>query len=609
MGHFNIVMNMRTLVIVTLFMCLELSAADNGSQLLNSFRVNYAGYHPQANKTALFVSSFTGPIKWSLSKGDCEGMESNYVSNDKSSGDSFYIIDFSKCTAEGKAIQITVGDSSSAPFDITPNPLGELNQDFFAYFQQHEASATFKHSINNWADISLSFRYVKDAGDNGVYPTNTAEAAWSLIHLLETYPDVNDYYAEKRSGLRTVYQQLEILTEQFHHIMNNPRQLAIPKLHTNVASYGPCAPHPIGSTCISEPETKATYATARTLAAMARIDLKYVDHQKAMASYDSAKRAMDIANTLPLTCNQADSFGGEGGMYPDNDVWAAYRQPQKERDNCHPDPNNTADDQFAAYAELYISATQLKLADDAARWKTALEKSTHYSNASSFWWGAVAMEGNLSLLSHESLLDLNLDSFKQSLLDKAAQITTQQNKGYPGVTWDPNSTQWNNGDYDLIDNNVRWGSHRMALNDARILIAAATLQRANNNSKQAAALARSAVKVLDHMSGINAMNLAMFTAKDYNHIEHAIERTHDGSDPKDLQNGKLVLGPNNWTNANDPDMPAFGSLPGLKMMSMNGAGWSSREVSIDANAALVPIAYFAAEIAPSFYQLAPLSAK
>lgn len=224
--------------------------------------------------------------------------------------------------------------SNLPPFDISNDPYGNMKYEFFDYFKDHEGSATFTNTINNWqTGLSLSFNYVKDAGDDGVYPTNTAEAAWSLINLLETYPNVNTYYSNNFGGARTVYDQLKILTEQFNHVLSNNRKLAIAKLHTNVNdSWATCSPHTSG-TCISEPETKATYATARTLAAMARVHQKYGSAALANEAYQKAKTALNNAQTEPLTCNQADSFGGEGGMYPDNDNSSIYRDPKSFRDN------------------------------------------------------------------------------------------------------------------------------------------------------------------------------------------------------------------------------------------------------------------------------------
>ncbi len=587
---------------LTPFMLAPLAAmaVDDGSQMADKFRVNYAGYLPQASKLGIYLAPENkGPIEWSLAGTDCKGTEDTYVSNDKSSGDSFYRIDFSACTALGNNLQLVVGADKSAPFDISADPYGALKYDFFTYFKDHETRATFKNTVNNWAkDLEITFSYVKDAGDNGAYPTNTAEASWALINMLETYPAINTYYSQNKAGARTVYDQLNVLTEQFYHVFDYGGDLAIPKFHTNVNdSYAFCKPHTSG-TCISEPETKATYSTARTLAAMARLHRDYGTAQQANDAYERAVKAMNAVLDKPVVCKQVSAFGGEGGAYPDNDNTSLKRNPKGQNDHCVPDKNNTEDDQFAALVELYLAAEKLQKVEEATVYKARVMKHPRFNEASSYWWGAVTMEGGLSLLSNESKHSINLDVFKRNLLAKANEILAFQEQGYPGVTWDPNSTQWNTGDQDNVDNNVRWGSHRMALNDARILMAAAEIESAGANANNAARYTRGAVQVLDHMAGVNAINLAMFTAKGYSYIENAVTRTHDGANPDDSWPGKLVLGPNNWTNANDPHMPAFGSLPGLKMFALTGTGWSSREISIDANASLLPVAYFTTEIAP-----------
>ena len=40
--------------------CAHLFALDNGTQTSSKFRINYAGYLPQANKLALYIASNTG---------------------------------------------------------------------------------------------------------------------------------------------------------------------------------------------------------------------------------------------------------------------------------------------------------------------------------------------------------------------------------------------------------------------------------------------------------------------------------------------------------------------------------------------------------------------
>ncbi|BCD97448.1 cellulase N-terminal Ig-like domain-containing protein [Marinagarivorans cellulosilyticus] len=585
-------------------------AADDGSQLKDRFRVNYAGYLPQAKKTAIYLSDNKGAIEWQVAGTNCKGTEDTYISNDFASGDSFYRIDFSACTEEGKQLTLKVGKDTSAPFSISADPYGKIKYEFFDYFRDHEAKATFTQGKNDWnKELNITFSYVIDAGDNGVYPVNTAEASWALINMLETYPNINTYYSSNIKGGRTVYEQLKVLTEQFYHVFDYGGKLAIPKFHTNVNdSYAACAPH-FDGTCVSEPETKATFSTARTLGAMARLHHKYGTAEQAQETYKLAVTALKNAQTEPLTCRQIDSFGGEGGMYPDNDNYSGYRNPEKPRDNCHPGKDNTQDDEYAALVETYLAAIVLKQTNDIKTFKTAVTTHPRFNEVSSYWWGAVAMEGSLSLLSNETLHDIDLSQFKLKLLKKADEIAAYQQVGYPGVTWDAQSDQWDSGDQDDVDNNFRWGSHRMALNDARILMAAAEVAKAQKANDRAANFARSAVAVLDHISGVNAMNLAMFTAQGYPEIENAVMRTHDGVNNDDSWPGKMVLGPNNWTNANDGAMPKFGSQPGLKMFAVTGTGWSSREISIDANASLVPVSYFTTEVAPSLFALSPIKAK
>ena len=582
-------------------------AVDDGSQMNDKFRINYAGYLPQAKKIALYLSDNIGPVSWSLSGANCSGSEDTFVANDKSSGDSFYRIDFSQCTTPGNALRLVVNGEQSAAFDISADPYGNIKYEFFDYFKDHEATATFSNAKNNWQDgLSLTFSYVKDAGDNGAYPTNTAEASWALINMLETYPAINTYYRDNMAGAKTVYEQLLVLTDQFRYVLNHNGHLAIPKFHTNVnATWAACAPH-ITGTCIAEPETKATYATARTLAAMARLHAAYGSSQDANTAYQQAVTALSNAMNNPVVCNQADSFGGEGGFYPDNDNTSLIRDPKTNNDNCVAHEDNTEDDQFTALVEVYLAAEKLNKSADVPVYKAQVVNHRRFNEASSYWWGAVAMEGGLSLLSNETLHSINLDVFKNNLLQKADAIIRFQSLGYPGVTWDPNSTKWNTGDQDNVDNNVRWGSHRMALNDARILMAAAELESSVGDADGAASYARAAVNVLDHMAGLNAINLAMFTTSGYPQFEHSVTRTHDGANPSDSWPGKLVLGPNNWTNAGDGAMPEFGSQPGLKMFALTGTGWSSREISIDANASLVPVAYFATEVAPALFAASPI---
>jgi hypothetical protein len=212
----------------------------------------------------------------------------------------------------------------------------------------------------------------------------------------------------------------------------------------------------------------------------------------------------------------------------------------------------------------------------------------------------VATTGNLSLLTLRPE-GLDLSPIRKGLFEYADQRVELMGVGYPGVTKDTRSDRWDSGDHDDVDNNWRWGSNRMLLDDAIVLAYAAEEKAAAGERARAAHYCRHALRVMDYVLGTNAMALSMVTAFG----ENAVERTHDGI-VSDDEPGKLALGPNNWTNAGDWEMPAFGSLPGMKMMPTKATGWAAREVAIDGNASLVWMAWWAEHEAVGCLALAPL---
>src|SRR5690554_6007099 len=115
-------------------------SADDGTQMNESFRINYAGYLPQASKLAFYLAPNRGAIQWQIQGTNCSGSSDRYVSNDKSSGDSFYVIDFSDCTQQGTNLRVQVGQDQSLPFDISLDPYGDIKYKFFDYFRDHETS-------------------------------------------------------------------------------------------------------------------------------------------------------------------------------------------------------------------------------------------------------------------------------------------------------------------------------------------------------------------------------------------------------------------------------------------------------------------------------------
>ncbi len=562
-------------------------AADDGSQLASPFRIDYQGYLQKGPKVAVYLAPQGGSATWALKDTSGAvvrtGTSTDYVAKDFASGDSFFRIDFSSFEGAGKGYRLSVAGRDSEPFDVDArNPYGRLAEESFDYFRDHRTGDTvFEKFLDNWTSGRIVGPFWNDAGDKGSYPTNTAMAAWVLMDLYERWPESNTTLGDKA----TLYEELKVGAALTHQLILPGQKLAVAKLHTNVPPWGPCAPHATGP-CVSKTETKATFAMARTLAQLARLHQRERQPAEAKRAFELAQTAFANARREPPVCRDFGDFGGEGGIYPDNDPWALWRESGKHREPCHPGRDNIEDDDYAALVEVFLTARAL---GDTSAAALAKEVTAHprFGEISEFWWGAVAATGNLSLLALRPD-GIDLEKIRTNLFRYADGLVAFEKVGYPGVTKDARSKRWNTGDRDEVDDNWRWGSNRMLLDDAILLAVAAEEEQRSGRKAEAAAYAAAAVRVLDCILGTNAMALSMVTGFG----ENAVERLHDPLVP-DTEPGKMALGPNDWTNAGDPDMPAFGSLPGMKMMPVKGRGWGAREVAIDGNAPLVWVAWWA----------------
>jgi endoglucanase len=567
-------------------------AADDGSQLASPFRIDYLGYFQHGPKIAVYLSEPGGSLPWSLEDAAgrtvASGTSRDHVAADFASGDSFFRIDFSSFTGTGQGFRLAAAGRRSEPFDVsTADPYGRLAEESFGYFKDHRTShMVFDKFLHDWTTGRIVGPFWNDAGDQGSYPTNTAMAAWVLMNLYERYPEAN-----RSLGETTLYDELKVGTALTHQLILPGQKLAIAKLHANVPPWGPCPPHATGP-CVSKTETKATYAMARTLAQLARIHLAEKQPEAARRSFELARTAFTNARTEPPVCRDFADFGGEGGIYPDNDVYALWRDPASHREPCHPGRDNIEDDAYAALVEVFLTARAI---GDPALSSLGKEVVAHprFGEIGEFWWMAVAPTANLSLLALRPE-GVDLAPVRKSLFAYADECVKHMAVGYPGVTKDVRSDRWDSGDRDDVDNNWRWGSNRMILDDGIVLAVAAEEKARAGEGAAAAAYAGHAARVMDYILGTNAMALSMVTGFG----ENAVERLHDPLVP-DTEPGKMALGPNDWTNAGDPDMPAFGSLPGMKMMPVRGRGWAAREVAIDGNAPLVWMAWWARHRAPA----------
>ena len=403
------------------------------------------------------------------------------------------------------------------------------------------------------------------------------------MNLYERWPEAN----ATLGGKATLYEEVKVGAALMHQLILPGQKLAVAKLHTNVPSWGPCPPHETGP-CVSMTETKATFAMARTLAQLARV------HQREKQPAE-AKRAFELARTAFTNARNGAARPAAGSR---TSAARAGSTRTTTRGRCGASRASTASRATPAATTSRTTATRRSsrcswprrsLGDPGAA-ALAKEVAAHprFGEISEFWWYATAATGNLSLLTlRPAGIDVApirsepvpLRRRARSRSRRSATRASRRTRGRPAGT---------TGDRDELDQNWRWGSSRNLLDDAILLAFAADEKARDGEAKAAAAYAAGAVRVLDWILGTNAMALSMVTGFG----ENAVERLHDTIVP-DGEPGRLALGPNDWTNAGDPDMPPFGSLPGMKMMPVKGRGWAAREIAIDGNAPLVWVAWWA----------------
>ena len=138
---------------------------------------------------------------------------------------------------------------------------------------------------------------------------------------------------------------------------------------------------------------------ARTLAQLARLHVAEKQPRRG-ASGPSTSRRPPSRTPGPSPRSAADfpDFGGEGGIYPDNDVYALWREPGKHREPCHPGRDNIEDDAYSALVEVFLASRAL---GDPGAAALAKEVAAHprFGEIAEFWWMSVAPTGE-SLAPH-----------------------------------------------------------------------------------------------------------------------------------------------------------------------------------------------------------------
>ena len=290
-------------------------------------------------------------------------------------------------------------------------------------------------------------------------------AAWLLMNLYERYPEAN-----ASLGKTTLYEEVKVGSALMHQLILPGQKLAVAKLHTNVPAWGPCPPHEKGP-CVSKTETKATYAMARTLAQLARVHVAEKQPEAARQAFGLAKTAFANARSEPPLCRDFPDFGGEGGIYPDNDVYALWREKGIPPGAVPPRPGQRRGRRLRR-ARRGLPGGRALGDPGAAALAGDVAAHPRFGEIDQFWWMSVAPTANLSLLTLRPE-GIDLGPIRKGLFAHADACVTHMAVGYPGVTFDAKSDRWDSGDRDELDNNWRWGSSRLLLDDAVVLAVAA----------------------------------------------------------------------------------------------------------------------------------------
>ena len=351
------------------------------------------------------------------------------------------------------------------------------------------------------------------------------------MNLYERYPEAN-----ASLGKTTLYEEVKVGSALMHGSFLPGQKLAIAKLHTNVPAWGPCPPHEKGP-CVSKTETKATYAMARTLAQLARVHVAEKQTEAARKAFALAKPRFRTRGASPALPRLPGLRRG-GRRLPDNTstpsgarrgrTGALPPRPGQHRGRCLRGPRQV----FLASRALGDPGA-VALAGDVAAHPLRRDRPVLVD---------VGRPDREPLAPRPAPEGIDLGPISKGLFAHADACVTHMAVGYPGVTFDAKSDRWDSGDRDELDNNWRWGSSRLLLDDAVVLAVAAEEKARAGDRKAAAAYARHAVAVMDWILGTNAMALSMVTGFG----ENAVERLHDSIVP-DGEPGRMALGPNNWT--------------------------------------------------------------
>ena len=597
--------------------------ADEGEWQRAGILVNQLGYFSNLNKKATLVSDSSSAVDFELKDSSGKTVYSGKsipMGNDKDSGDSVHILDFSDYDGSGSGYTLVSGDSSSWQFDISDDLYSGMLKDALNYFYQNRsgidiesqyissgnASALARSAGHNpdVASTELVWGYKDsysldvtggwyDAGDHGKYVVNGGISVWTLQNQYERtlYNDNSSsaLYADNSMNIPESGNNYPDLLDETRYELEFMLKMIVPdgyeyagmvhhKIHDDKWTALGVAPADDTKERILKPPTTAATLNLSAVMAQAYRLWKDYDSEFAQKCLDASVKAYEAAKKHPDMYAPFDEAIG-GGAYGDN---------------------NVTDEFYWAACELYLATGESSYHDDIKKSDYYLQLPVELSggedidSVGSMDWGNTAALGSLSLVLVKDGLD---DSEIKKLTDNVVSaseyyISLEQSQGY-GIPLAQSTVAVEAGDESTAITGYPWGSNSFVANNAIIMAYAYDLTGDSVHLN-------GVISAMDYLLGRNPLDYSYVTGYGY----HAVKYPHhrwwanpvDDSFPS-APDGVLVGGPN--SGLQDPWVKGSGWNRGEKEPQLcymdNIEAWSTNECTINWNA---PLAWLAGYFTP-----------
>ncbi|GLY06366.1 glycoside hydrolase family 9 protein [Actinoplanes sp. NBRC 101535] len=564
----------------------EVYEPDTGPRV----RVNQLAYLNNGPKAATLVTDKTTKTAWSLA--DKSGRvvkngQSTPRGIDPSSGQNVHTIDFTGFRQRGEGFTLTADGETSHPFDIGGDAYQQLRTDALKFYYTQRSGIAIRDDLRpgyarpaghlgvapNQGDTAVPCQpgvcdYTLDvrggwydAGDHGKYVVNGGISVWELLHEFEQSPTARTVNLDiPESGDRTpdlldeVRWELDFLLSMqvpgghpyagmVHHKIHDAAWTGLPLLpHLDPQ---PRELHPVS--------TAATLNVAATAAQAARIYRPY-DAAFARRALAAATTAYQAAKTNPVVY-APESDGVGGGAYNDTKV---------------------TDDFYWAAAELFLTTGDKLYATDLL---ASPEHTADSFGPVAFDWATTGAAGKLDLALVPNGFTGRSAVRTQVLAGADEYLAIQKAHPY-GVAYSPANNSWD------------WGSASIVA-DNTVVIAAAHRLTGNGGYRDGV------LTGVDWLLGRNALNISYITGYGEVSAQNQHSRWYAAQLDPALPHppaGTLAGGPN--SSIQDPYAQSkLTGCVGQFCYIDDIQSWSTNELTINWNAALVRLTGYVADLA------------